>query len=187
MGAHAAAPLVVRADGVSSGRLVAGALGCPTCNLTWKVIMEIANFGTRNMEPARPLPPPDVIAACLSLTEPATIAIDGDVTADLAPLSTVYGATIVALDPSFAIDDATIIAGAPRVPFNASLRGVILARAGRNAAFIDSAVNALAQDGRVLLRADVPMHSGLAELARDNDWRVAEKIATASLVGIQRR
>lgn len=188
---HAPAPLVVRADVVLNGQLVAGALGCPVCRGEWSVEAGIVQFGTLATMPVDmrvTTADAPALAAMLDLAEPGRLVVADGIPGEIASaLARDFGARIVALDPADAGDYAAAIDGAMRVPLSAgSARGALLLRGARDDAFVDSALRTLAAGGRMVrgVRARVP--DGASEFARDDRWWVATRDEVSAPIALRR-
>ncbi|HVZ48564.1 MAG TPA: hypothetical protein VG916_07255 [Gemmatimonadaceae bacterium] len=194
---HAESPLVARADVVEARRLVAGVLGCPVCRAERTVAGGVVHWAASAPAAATPPDPrPDTtsdalmrVAALLGLAAaPSPYVLGGDAGLAAAGLVGLTDATLVLLDPP---DDraaalATVIRGAPRVPFGPrSIRGITLDVAwAADPSRIASAVTALAARGRLVAPAAAPVPAGVREVARDAAQWVAER--EADVVPLQR-
>jgi len=189
---HAETWLVARADAVRDGWMVAGVLGCPVCREERVVSGGVVAWtvgATATSSPRAATAPDEAavvrLAAQLALAESgAPHLLCGDFGALAPALALALGgiavAPLVLLDPpdDSAAGLATIIRGAPRVPFaGGSVRAIALDALHAAPERIGFAVRALVNGGRLVAAADVPVPTGVRELARDATQWVGERIA----------
>jgi hypothetical protein len=169
--------LVARADIVEAGRMVDGVIGCPVCHVERVVTRGVIYWQGTPPAVARD-PAPDAggervirLGALLGFAEGAGAFVlcgaDGLAASGLNGLADV---PLVLLDPpdDRAAPFATIIRGAPAIPFGAgAVRGIALSSASADDRFMASCLRALAQRGRLVAPAAVPVPAGIRELARD--------------------
>ena len=180
--AHEDSWLVARADAVETGRMVEGIVGCPVCHAERVVTGGVLYWeGTPGAVPPDPAPDAGAervmrLGALLGFTEGAAPFVlrgaDGLAASGLIGLAEV---PLVLLDPpdDRAAPFATIIRGAPGIPFGAgAVRGIAAGgRLGNDPGFAASCVRALAPRGRLVAAASAPLPAGIRELARDGlEW-----------------
>ncbi|MDA1082495.1 MAG: hypothetical protein O2973_12660 [Gemmatimonadetes bacterium] len=195
-GAHAETWLVARADVVEEHRMVAGVLGCPVCHAERVVrggILWWERSDSSGQEASSAViadPDADAVmraGALLGFAESVLPFVLCGAEAIVATGLTGLGeAPLVLLDPpdDRAAPCATIIRGAPAIPMAAgTVRGIALDTAHGRAEFIDSAVTALAQGGRLVAPATFALPAGIRELARDATHWVGERGADLIALG----
>jgi len=191
-GDHAASWLVARADAAVRGWMVEGELGCPMCDVTRGIRGGILSWDPAvAAQPVAPLlmtgPDDDSVirlAALLALVEgSAPYVLCGDMGRYAVALGAVADAPLVLLDPpdDSAAGLATIIRGAPRMPFaDRSVRGIALDAVHASAERVAYAVRVLAPGGRMVAGSDLALPSGIRELARDDRHWVGERVVDHS-------
>ena len=185
--AHAETWLVARADVAEHGWMVDGVLGCPVCHLERAVRAGVVIWNdTHGATPAGPsgatVPDDDAsvrVAALLAFSDShAPFLLCGVLGVHAAALGGMATAPLVLLDPpdDSAAGLATIIRGTDRMPFaDRSVQGIALDAVHAAAGRIDWAVRALVPTGRMVANADVPVPTGIREMARDDVQWVGER------------
>lgn len=192
--AHDETWLVAQADAVDAGRMVEGVLGCPVCHAE-RVVRKGVLYWSGEATTAGNVDVPDAdanrfmrLGALLGFAEGhAPFVLCGDEGLAATGLNGLADAPLVLLDPpdDRAAPFATIIRGAPAVPFVGAARG-IAAEAREDAPFLASCVRALAPRGRLVARAGAALPAGIRELARDAAEWVGEREPAAVTVPLTR-
>ena len=188
---HAETWLVARADVAEHGWMVEGMLGCPACHVeravrSGVVHWDAAHDGDVRGAAAISIPDGDAnirLAALLALTDShLPFVLCGAAGASAPALGGMANVSLVLINPP---DDssaglATVIRGAPRVPFaERSVQGIALDSWHASPDLLDSAVRTLVPGGRMVAAAAVPVPLGIRELARDATEWVGERVAEA--------
>lgn len=172
--------------------VVGGVLGCPICAREYPVVGGVAHFGTAATAPAAEQGG-DVaegamrIGAFLAPAEGSTVALAGEWTRYAAELAGMVAPRIYAVNPVTGVEEGELVAlltsdmGLPFAP--RSLRGVALPGTA-DERDVRGAVRVLADGGRLVAPASIPVPPEMEELARDEQLWVGEK--RSALVGLRR-
>ena len=193
---HADSWLVARADVAEDGRMVEGVLGCPICQ-TERLVASGVLYWTGVPRPsARPRSyeaHPDrvirigaLIAFGDSSVPYVLCGIDANVAAGLGGLAET---PLVLIDPPDDRDArlATIIRGAPSLPFSAgSIQGVAVDASHASTVFMDSCVGALVDGGRLVAPVASTLPAGIRELTRDAEQWVGQREVVGAAVLLRR-
>jgi hypothetical protein len=125
----------------------------------------------------------------LALTEPGMIIVaDGIPADDMRVLTDGFAARVIALDAPGATRAAAVVTGAERVPLAEGVAaGALLFRTDRSEAFVESAVQAVRANGRVVAAAGVRESATIRVVARDAGVLVGERADREPPVRLQRR
>ena len=159
-----------------------GRLGCPICNAEYPIRFGIADFaaepGGVRLSSGEVQPDPETavrLAAFLNLTKPGSIAVLHEQHGALATLiSELTQCRILALDPAGNVTDTDLTATAhsdSRIPLGSSS---VEAVALTNSRYLEDSTRVLKQGGRLLAPSQLALPPGLTELARDDEYVVAE-------------
>ncbi len=164
--------------------VIEGRLGCPVCSATYDItggIADLRDAAERIEAPSRTAPSADDeavrIAAMLGLTRPDMVAVIEGISAHVASIvSSMTGAQVVVVNPAGtesveAENIASVLAGG-RLPFgSASADGILVTDPFADQKEI---VRVLKTGGRVVAPANARLAGNLRELARDENYVVAE-------------
>lgn len=194
--AHEESWLVARADAVEAGRMVEGVIGCPVCHVE-RLVHGGVVYWQGEASPASGDPAADAdservmrMGALLGFTEGAgPFVLQGSAGLAASGLNGLADAPLVLLDPpdDRAAPFATVVRGASAIPFGTgAVRGIAIAAAPVDDAFMTSCVRALVQRGRLVAPAALPVPAGIRELARDTIEWVGEREPVAVTVPLSR-
>ncbi|HEV2643026.1 MAG TPA: hypothetical protein VGT98_09975 [Candidatus Elarobacter sp.] len=175
-----------------------GTLGCPVCQREYPILDGVALFGVdpatgvvrHETHAAEPSGNDDamLLGALLAVAEGATIAVTGRWASAAVALTGVLPVRAFIVNPDARRDDSErtgIIRSSEGIPLAAgSLRGVALDDGNVSERDVASALRALAPGARLVAPATTPQPPELAEIARDEQWWVAEK--PRALVSLRR-
>ncbi|HEX9128140.1 MAG TPA: hypothetical protein VF850_03170 [Gemmatimonadaceae bacterium] len=181
--------LVASFKSVSNRFVMEGTLGCPSCSAEYPIRSGIADFSAGLELPRRKGGRPAAIydreelatraGAFLNVTEPGATVVLGGAWADAAlELSVMTEARVLAINPKAGAEESEtvglLLVGSEIPVAPASLLGVAL-DASFPAETVASAVKAVRPGGRIVAPVEIPPPSGLAVLAQDEDYWVAQK------------
>lgn len=173
--------LVAAFTGMDGRFVVEGKLGCPICNASYDIIAGMARFSGEVSDSFAPRVDPEAAirtAALLNLARPGAIAVlCGDEANVAKDVSEMAECRVIALNPSAHIEDtekvATVVS-IDRIPLaSASVDAIAL---GACATLASDAARVLRPGGRLTANAEVPLPSGMVEIARDERMVVAESV-----------
>jgi uncharacterized protein YbaR (Trm112 family) len=163
--------------------LITGRLGCPVCSASYPVENGIADLRV-DADAIQPASDKSTfgdesavrIAAMLGLTRPdSLIALTGDEVALADQVSEIAEARVIALNPPTYLQDSERVArvlSAGRIPLaSASIEGIVMTSENAD---LGEAVRLLRPGARLVLRAGASVPPMFRELARDDDYIVAE-------------
>lgn len=193
---HEESSLVAAAIRTEARHITHGTLGCPVCNAEFVIANGVVHFDA----PARATPsePPTAetamrLAAFLELTDARGFALlCGSWGAHAGKIHELSDTPLVLVNPPSpaSADAAGVVMARDVIPFAAGSARALAIDAGASAAFVASALDALAPGGRVLGPVSLPVPAGVVEIARDVRAWVAQKNAashaTPRLVSLQR-
>lgn len=176
--------LVASIDRADDRYIVDGMLGCPSC-LAEYPIRDGAVYFAENVPRAGYRPPQEDdavrLAAALDLTDARMIAVlEGSWGANAPLLRGITPAQLLLVNPPIGITsgDGISIVCANTAPIALGAADAIAFDATASAEMVQSLTLALKPGGRLLGPATVPIPSGFAELARDDDVWVASSSST---------
>lgn len=169
--------LVLSADEMDNRDVMRGTLGCPICHAEFPIVGGVARFG--DPHPGRAQAPDESealrLAALLDLTDARGYAILVGETGSHAPrLRDLTDVQLLLVDPPAEIEmgnglsGLTMSSGTHALPLaNGSARAIALDHAA-TAEGLASALETLAQGGRLLAPVRLALPEAVAEVARDN-------------------
>ncbi|HXN76437.1 MAG TPA: hypothetical protein VN876_07365 [Gemmatimonadaceae bacterium] len=181
--------LVASFKAVTNRFVMEGTLGCPHCSAEYPVRNGIADFGAGLQSPRRGADRPATTreredlatraGAFLNVTEPGATVVLGGSWADVAlELSLMTEARVLALNPSEGAEESEtvglLLVGSEIPVAPGSVLGVAL-DASFPPAIVASAVKAVRPGGRIVGPIESPLPPGMTELARDENYWVAQK------------
>lgn len=182
--AHDESWLVASIDELRERSIYRGRLGCPICHAEYPVVEGVVDFSGATVSPAlssRSADPEDLglrAGAFLGLGESAgTVVLAGSWAAGAAALQRATEARVFAANPAPDDDGSAIgrILVSESLPFAASsCAGVALDESFHGSIF-ESAIRVIRPGGRMVGPSSLPRPAGLALLAEDSEWWVAEK------------
>ena len=192
--------LVGAFDRVIDRDIVEGRLGCPMCGSTYEIRGGVVQFdeaedSTGDGAPA-PVGADDALrlAAMLDLASPSPgglVILEGAWARAGDMLETFIDARLLLMNPPAGLVEHARMSGVRSrrtIPVAAgSARGIALHRATHGDALATAAVRALRPGGRLVAPVDRPLPPDVQELARDDQWWVAERSAPPALVTLGRR
>jgi hypothetical protein len=201
--AHELTWLVASAFRMEDRDILDGVLGCPICKARYPIADGVANFRDHQEAPEGELPrdvPVSVpgselalrVAAFLDLVEPGGLAVLAgawsSAASDLGAL--VERIHVLALDPVGGLESGSgvsIALTADEVPLRPGVaRGIALDASHAAPGYVASAVEALRPRGRLLAPVELPLPSGVTELARDErHWLAVKNAASSPVVPLQ--
>jgi uncharacterized protein YbaR (Trm112 family) len=182
--------LVASAFRMEERDIVSGELGCPTCTARYPIEQGIADFRDGEMLPGSPPAAADPLstaglamraAAFLDLVEPGGfVVLAGNWSAAAHELvALVERVHVLGLDPVKRVESGggvSLALTSTQIPVRSgAARGIALDDSHAAPTMLASAADALRPGGRLLAPANVPIPTGLTELARDEHHWVAEK------------
>jgi hypothetical protein len=181
-----------------------GVLGCPICEARYAIANGIANFRDHHEAPEgelpqgapAPMPGSELalrVAAFLDLVEPGGLVVIAGAWSGAASHvgALVERVHLLALDPVAGLESGggvSIALTADEVPLRPDVaRGIALDAAHTAPGYVASAVEALRPRGRLLAPVELPLPSGVTELARDaRYWLAAKDAASGPVVPLRR-
>jgi len=182
--------MVYRADGPI---LLHAELACPVCGAEFQIANGVAHFDGGLPVPAGATVDVLRLAAQLAVTEgPVPVLLTGRYAAAgaemsaLAPLPQVW---VNGPEHATRPEACSVITVSGRVPLGVeTLAGAAMDEAHAEPGMLDSIVRAVRMGGRIVAPAQIPLPSGVREIARDDEEWVAEVTTRASgLVELRRR
>jgi uncharacterized protein YbaR (Trm112 family) len=185
--AHDETWLVASAVRTEGRDILEGTLGCPICYAEYPIREGAVFFDDVERNAGEPAPVRDSglamrLAALLDLSDPRGFGVFCGVYAPLASvLRGLVPPHLIALNPTplvtmgEGISTLIIREGIPLA--GATCRGVALDAAHADAAHVEAAVRVLQPRGRLVAPATTPLPPGVSEMARDDQFWVAERSA----------
>lgn len=187
--AHDETWLVASIDQAVDREIVTGTLGCPICMAEYPIRDGIVSFDEAAVaarSPANGAREDDAVrlAAALDLTDARMTALLHGAWGAYAPiLRGLTPAQLLLVNPPAGItsgDGVSIIRASGTLPLARGSMAGVAVDDDASGPMLESLVSAVRPGGRVLGRIRLPIPSGVAELAHDEDVWVAERAASAA-------
>ena len=181
--------LVATSDEMVARHIVRGELGCPVCFARYPVREGVVDFSAGASHPREYAAHESMalrVAALLDLVEPGGMVVLAGAWSAAANelLEMIEGVQLLALDYSRELQSGGALSLAligDVLPLAAaSARGIALDAAHATPSLLAGAARALAPKGRLIAPAGVPVPAALQLLARDDEYWVAESVASIS-------
>lgn len=189
--------LVAAIERMDGRLIVEGKLGCPVCGADYRIRNGVAFFAEGVAEEAElveyadrlPAESSEAVAAFLDLTSPGKVALlSGSFAADAETVARITDSRIIALnsrEPNGASEVVAAISAQPLLPLAPrSLDGAALDDRHTTPEMLNEAARLMRPRGRLLAKAGTELPPSFHELARDQNYVVAEFVG--ELISLRR-
>jgi uncharacterized protein YbaR (Trm112 family) len=188
---------LVAAFNKMDGRFVIeGKLGCPVCSASFPIREGVADLRDAREAPATTAAQSAEsdedtalrVAAMLGLTRAGSVAVlsgmPGAIAGIVAEMASVRVVGTNSTSQASEQENVAMVRSSDRLPFASGSIDAVMLGASASSGEVEEAVRVLKTGGRLVVTADSPLRGNLREIARDENYIVAE--STGPLLGITR-